>query len=162
MVCVSALQSLLPQQAFQDECPLRVGPFAGTDDVRAICGVASRWKARCTLIRDIGASSAIGGTPAHKAADNEGMAHSESARYWAQLGTYHSSQDAWDAWKELKSHHRSLLKRARPAVTTPALSSAAGDTFRLRVGPFRNESAVNNLCSRLGAAGISCVTVNDH
>jgi cell division septation protein DedD len=141
---------------------LRVGPFAGTDDVRTICAAANRWNARCTVVRDIGASAAMNAAPAHAARNGRPAAAQESqGQYWAQLGTFPSSQEAWDAWRELKATHRKIAGHMRPSVTTPAASSATTGTFRLRTGPFTSEDRANDLCNRLQEASTDCLVVHD-
>lgn len=136
---------------------LRVGPFIGTQDVRSICGVATRWQARCTVVRDLGASAALDGStaPAPRAADTRPL----SGSYFTQLGTYRSEQEAWDAWRELSETHKKVFSKARPSVVTPPLSSATAGAFRLRAGPM-NLSNASTMCAKLQSGGLDCVVVN--
>jgi len=147
---------------------LRVGPFLGTDDVRTICAVATRWSARCTVVRDIGASVAMNAAPDHAAQRSRAeRARAEEApqvtgKFWAQFGTYHSSLEAWDAWRELKATHRKIIGHMRPNVTTPPESSAKADAFRLRAGPFNTEERANAFCSKLQETSADCLVLSDH
>lgn len=137
---------------------LRVGPFAGTDDVHAICGAASRWSARCTVVRDLGSSTAAGKGSVPRGIRAEAPA---GETYWVQLGTYDTEEEANEIWDDIKGRHRKLVKNVRSTVTTPPSSSAARQLYRLRAGSFRSADKANGFCRRLQDVGVDCLVVND-
>ncbi len=153
---------------------LRVGPFAGTNDVRTICIAASRRGLRCSLVRDLGLSAATeNGINNHfyshsRTVNHSGLSNSPfsspfsgGSKYWIQLGTYPSQRDAWNEWKALQEEHQKLLGHVRGDVASPAMSSAVRSTYRLRAGPFMSNGSAASLCSNLQSSGVSCIVFSD-
>ncbi len=161
-----------PYSSSAGRVSLRVGPFAGTSDVRTICAAANQRGARCTVVREI-SNSVAANTPNRRAAystafDDRSLAaaspsadDTHNATYWVQLGTYRSPDTAWDNWNDLKDDNKKLLAHVHATVTTPPMSSASRANFRLRAGPFVSEVSANSLCNKLQETGASCIVLND-
>ena len=149
---------------------LRVGPFIGTDDVHTICKAASERGVSCTIVKEVGTSSSATPLREHTlyhsnaesvSAASEISSANDSHHFWLQLGTFHSSDDAWDNWKDLQDENKRLLRKAHADVSAPSMSSAQRAVYRLRVGPYTSESSAEDLCDKLEDAGVSCIVVND-
>lgn len=143
---------------------LRVGPFAGADDVNTICSAAAKWNAHCTMVREIGSATVTTPTGRHGEHGKHAATSKDNLRgtYWVQLGSYTSLQEAWDTWNDIQGANAKLVKNVKPNVISPPLSSSEVATYRLRAGPFVTEIPANNLCTRLQAVGTDCLVVNDH
>lgn len=149
---------------------LRIGPFATTKDSRVICTAAGGRGLRCTIIRDLGSSSAastkrVRVAPASNYDNRARQSSNETAQnrilYWAQLGTYSSASEAWDDWATLKANNKKLLKRVKARVSTPRMSSSLSSLYRLRTGPFASETQAEAFCTQLEAIGSNCIVLDD-
>jgi hypothetical protein len=160
-----------PYSSSAGRVSLRVGPFVGTDDVHTICKAAAERSVSCNIVKEVGTSSSVSTAREHTlyhsnsetvSAASEAASENTAPQYWLQLGTFHSSDDAWDNWKDLQAEHKKLLRKAHADVSVPGMSSAQRALYRLRVGPYSSESSAEDVCDKLDDAGISCILVNDH
>jgi hypothetical protein len=150
---------------------LRMGPFAGTGDAYTICKAADKQNLRCIIVKDLGSSVAANTAREHHPSPiNTAMPHHTEQQqgftppptnYWLQLGTFTSEDDAWDSWNALKSNHSALLGRAHATVTMPSMSSSMRSVYRLRTGPYNNESSTDSLCNNLQSLGVDCIVISD-
>lgn len=158
-----------PYQSSAGHVSLRVGPFAGTQDVAIICRAASLSGARCGIVRDLGGAADT--APRHRisyrlnSSEHEGLSGDAPrmvfAAYWVQLGSFRSEDEAYDQWKSLQEENNKLFRHIHANVKAPAMSSSLRPVYRLRTGPFPTQSAANALCGDLRAHGVGCLVLAD-
>jgi len=148
---------------------LRVGPFASNGDVKTICSAAGNVGLNCRSVREVGASISANLPRTHEVENNfaseerqeKSIPQNVEGTYWIQLGTFTSNAEGWSNWKTMQKEHRKLLSRIYATVTTPPLSSATSQLFRLRAGPFTTQDSAYSLCDKLWKDGANCVIVKD-
>ncbi len=76
-----------------------------------------------------------------------------SGPWRVQLGAFGVAANADAMWKKL---------RARPELAGhPRINAAAGKVFKLQAGGFATQASAQTACSRLAAAGVSCLAVRN-
>lgn len=154
---------------------LRIGPFASRGDINNLCSLAAQQELNCTLVSEVGSSTAANSYTAPRIRTAPANRHDRikavgrgygrpgtqpSGMYWVQLGAFGQVSDAQDRWNELKSVHANLLEHMQPQVSYPVLSSGAQPVFHLRTGPFVNRVSANGLCDKLQARHLGCVVIH--
>jgi cell division protein FtsN len=72
-----------------------------------------------------------------------------------QIGSYKSEAEARQSWNAFKSEHDAAAGY-RSDVKAADLG-ARGTWYRLRMGPFADRKAAQQVCARLKADGASCL-----
>ena len=85
---------------------------------------------------------------------------SPNGKFMVQLGSYPSQSDAYNNFSTLQGRFPNLFTGLSPNVSTPAHSSALKNSYRLRVGPFSDQTAAMGFCSTLGQNGLTCLIVD--
>lgn len=153
---------------------LRIGPFASRADVNNLCSLAAQRELRCTLVSEVGSTTAANSYAAPRTRTAPASRQNRikavgrgygrpgtppSGMYWVQLGAFGQVSAAQERWNELKSVHADLLEHMQPQVSYPVLSSSAQPVFHLRTGPFVNRVSASGLCNKLQARHLGCVVI---
>lgn len=147
---------------------LQVGPFLEESDVSELCSFVSSENITCQMAKDIGVSTTAGAPrqriSARSYQDRRDILMMRpsvgEARYWLQLGSYRTQEDAKIAWDELHDTQPALTGY-QPSLVKPKLSSSTQEIYRLRTGPFQIRPEAEDLCKRLQDVEIGCVIVSE-
>lgn len=169
VVRVRTTSSLVAQQSGDLRVSLRIGPFAQRGFIDSLCESFDDMDSNveCGAITDMGASA-----NAYAPRDRMVQASAASARYankianitpgfWVQLGTYPSVEDAELAWEDATTQHSDALAGMKPAIVSPEQGSQSNAVFRLRTGPFADQMAAKDLCSRVKVNNGTCLVVSE-
>ena len=77
-------------------------------------------------------------------------------KYWIQLGTTGSREDAYALWTRLKQKNRKVLLPYEPMILRVNLGRTLGVKYQVHLGYFDEEIA-SMLCQSLQDAGIACI-----
>lgn len=150
---------------------LRMGPFSTRGEVDGLCNAAAQSGLRCTMVQEVGGTSAANVVRRSTSLENHNRrkavsrSYSRTAgaapagMYWLQLGAFDSVASAQTRWDELKGTHNTVLGHMQPQISYPALSSNPTPVYHLRTGPFVTESAAHNTCNSLQTRRVGCVVV---
>jgi hypothetical protein len=170
-VRVRVTSAYVSQKVGRDAVSLRVGPFGNADFIAELCEnrVIDSADIGCRAIRDLGSASLsrqarvvqpVGMNSGRYGAATSGL----SARHgvWVQLGSFASQSRAHAQWDALKIAHKSTLRAMRSQISSPKSGSHSQAVYRLRTGPFVNQTAAEELCVRLKADGTACLVVAEN
>jgi hypothetical protein len=149
---------------------LQVGPFRKDTDVTELCQYVASESLSCQMVKDIGTSTRATAVTATRSREAERYQDRRDVllmrpevkgdpRYWLQLGTYRSAEEAALAWDELRDT-QPALQPYQPAIVKPRLSSSTEENYRLRAGAFQIRTEAENVCKQLVNLEIGCVIVS--
>ena len=76
--------------------------------------------------------------------------------YYIQLASFQTLDKAREAWNELTTAHKDLLKSFKPVYTIADLGEDKGTYYRVRIGGFAEKAAPAELCSTLKSRNTDC------
>lgn len=80
---------------------------------------------------------------------------------WVQLSSFASKQAAMDYWRQLSAQKPELMRMLRIRITTPWKANYAQRTASLRMGPFADQNAINDLCATAAQQNLRCSMVKE-
>lgn len=157
---------------------LRIGSFASAADIATICSLASQMNLDCISVKDTGMNTAFYNsmerpvegnsaaadpvpTPSAPEENSNFLDAPNHMEYWVQIGTYNSSEDAWDKWKGIQKADKKIVRGLKAEVAEPQASDADNKMYRLRTGPFTHREVAETLCTRLEQHDESCIVVSE-
>ena len=152
----------------KDQYSLRVGPFGNGRFIGQLCDSdpVDDQDLECRSMGDLGLSanhkldsqSAKGVySPARYGVASKGIEALDG--FWVQLGAYPSIGHAEQGWEDMQKEYSAVLSSMKAQVSTPSLGSQARAVYRLRAGPFVNQEAAEEICTRLQEEQASCLVV---
>nr|WP_277348927.1 tetratricopeptide repeat protein [Sneathiella limimaris] len=76
--------------------------------------------------------------------------------YYIQLASFQTLDKARQAWDELTTAHKDLLKSFKPVYTIADLGEEKGTYYRVRIGGFAEKAAPAELCTTLKSRNTDC------
>ncbi|MDX1401673.1 MAG: SPOR domain-containing protein [Kiloniellales bacterium] len=83
----------------------------------------------------------------------------QAKRFFVQLSSLRSSEDAEDEWSRLAQRHKDLIGLLDHSVLRVELP-AKGIFYRLMVGPLPRQTEASQLCDNLRAGGQDCLVLD--
>jgi hypothetical protein len=82
---------------------------------------------------------------------------------WIQLNQFASKDDAMGYWRMLMGQYPEMMRLLRVRIVAPWRSGYGGRPNRasLRVGPFADQAAIDNLCAIAAQSNLRCTTVQE-
>lgn len=162
-VRVRALRPLL-NRGLGRHVALRVGPYNSQAEVDQLCALITRMRQPCTIVQETGVpADATEGRNINELrtrAELQQQVPPGTGALWVQLGSYRTESEAYNRFSSILSRQPKMLNGMRPSVTKPR-SNSGEPVYRLRVGPFMDQSMALGFCSNLAQSGTSCVLVRD-
>lgn len=144
---------------------LSIGPVE-QEDVSSLCGMLVRDGITCSIARDTGKSTNLthtrGGVDNYVQPENRRTSgKAGTGKYWAQLGTFESEDEAVAHRNRLKSRYATTFSPLSFTISVPRSGSNQQGAFRLRAGTFTSSEMASAFCTKLSDQGIECIAIRD-
>lgn len=144
---------------------LWIGPVE-QEDVSSLCSMMVRDGITCSIARDTGKSTNLthsrGGVDNYVQPENRQLGRQNgTGKYWAQLGTFESEDEAVAHRNRLKSRYATAFAPLSFTISVPRAGSNQQGAFRLRAGTFTSSEEASSFCAKLSDQGIACIAIRD-
>lgn len=80
---------------------------------------------------------------------------------WVQLSSFVSKEAAMNYWRQLSAQNPELMRMLRIRIVTPWKANYSQRTASLRMGPFADQNAINDLCATAAQQNLRCSMVKE-
>ncbi len=156
---------------------MRVGPLPSDKAYDVLCDYALRADLSCRVTVDKSAARRVvsmSGRDRHRlraeqraGGDMEALAVAPpldaipKGKFWVQLGSYATLEQAGKEWAALKDQYADILGGHEHVIIQPVNSAAHRTSHRLRTGPFADMAEALNMCTALKQRNVRCLTLKD-